>query len=73
MKKHRIKNACDKKIVKTIAISFFLSLAGYCQQKKLPSGNFKFVKNPEQVANGIIENYSPEDSTGYILKVDLVS
>ena len=49
------------------------NLYGYCQKKKLPSGNFKFIDKPEQVARTIIENYSPEDKTGYIMKVDLVS
>ena len=63
-----------EKVVKTITISFFFIYhIGHCQQKKLPSGNFKFVDDPEQVAKKIIENYSPEDSTGFILNVDLVS
>ena len=52
--------------------SLLLSL-GYCQKKKLPSGNFKFVDKPEEVARDIIANYKPEDNTGYIMKVDLVS
>lgn len=49
------------------------NLYGYCQTKKLPSGNFKFVDNPENVAKDLISNYNPEDDTGYIMKVDLVS
>ena len=49
------------------------NLYGYCQTKKLPSGNFKFVANPENVAKDLISNYNPEDKTGYIMKVDLVS
>ena len=49
------------------------NLYGYCQTKKLPSGNFKFVDNAEKVARDLISNYNPEDDTGYIMKVDLVS
>ena len=53
-------------------ILFLLSL-GYCQKKKLPCGDFKYINNVEEVANDIIENYKPTDGTGYIFKVDLVS
>ena len=52
---------------------YFLLSLGYCQKKKLPSVNFKFVDKPEEVARDIIANYKPEDNTGYIMKVDLVS
>ena len=59
----------------TVMLSHLILLLslGYCQKKKLPSGNFKFVDNPEDVAREIIANSTPEDSTGYIMKVDLVS
>ena len=43
------------------------------QKKKLPSGNFKFVPDPEKIGRELIEKYDPEDKTGYIMKVDLVS
>ena len=43
------------------------------QEKKLPSGNFKFVPDPEKVGRELIEKYNPEDKVGYIMKVDLVS
>ena len=47
--------------------------AGRSQKKKLPSGNFKFVPDPEKVGMELIEKYDAEDKTGYIMKVDLVS
>ena len=43
------------------------------QKKKLPSGNFKYVPDPEKIGRELIEKYDPEDKTGYIMKVDLVS
>ena len=43
------------------------------QRKKLPSGNFKFVPDPEKIGRELIEKYNPEDKVGYIMKVDLVS
>ena len=43
------------------------------QRKKLPSGNFKFVPDPETIGRELIEKYNPEDKVGYIMKVDLVS
>ena len=43
------------------------------QEKKLPSGNFKFVPDPEKIGRELIEKYNPEDKVGYIMKVDLVS
>ena len=52
---------------------YFLLSLGYCQKKKLPCGDFKYINNVEEVANDIIENYKPTDGTGYIFKVDLVS
>ena len=43
------------------------------QRKKLPSGDFKFVPDPEKIGRELIEKYNPEDKVGYIMKVDLVS
>ena len=43
------------------------------QTKKLPSGNFKFLPEPEKIGRELIEKYNPEDKVGYIMKVDLVS
>ena len=43
------------------------------QRKKLPSGNFKFLPEPEKIGRELIEKYNPEDKVGYIMKVDLVS
>ena len=43
------------------------------QEKKLPSGNFKYVPDPEKIGRELIEKYDPEGKTGYIMKVDLVS
>ena len=60
--------------VKIYIFDYIILLSlGYCQKKKLPCGDFKYINNVEEVANDIIENYRPTDQTGYIFKVDLVS
>ncbi len=48
------------------------NLYGFCQQRPLPCGNFKFEADPEKIGMDIIERYNDNDKTEYIFKVDLV-